>query len=231
MRKDAKWPATERELAHALVQYWKRSGWEVHEEVSYKGYSSAADIIAYSPPVLVAVECKKLLSWEVIEQADAHKNYAHRVYVATPHVAYSYIKIRLLQTLGIGYLQASPHPYKPDQYDVVEVVMPELRRRVSPALKDHLVRFHRNGLAAGSAAGARMTPFRSSLIKLAELVEQEGPMTLYSALERVDHHWRSSGGAARRIRELYPTGAIREFQLINNTIHPNPKSQKRRRTT
>lgn len=214
MKKSA-WPESEKDLCAVVVRHFQAKGWTVFQEVAMGG-AGGLDILCRRGPVLYAIECKRVFSDKLIEQAMHWRRYAHFVSVAVPGNI-SWFKAGVCEKFGIGVLQAeSQQTYYGLHDSVVEYRRPPFRRRVAPGLRDHLERFHIEGRCeAGQAAGSRATPFRSTCEKLLALVEKSGKrgIGLYEAVDRIDHHWSKPRTAYASVRGYIEKGIIKGLRL------------------
>ena len=69
---------TEADLGEKLILWLERNGWEVYQEVQFRGYGGIADIVAVrnkpggsGDKIMWIIELKKSLSLKVMEQAAA----------------------------------------------------------------------------------------------------------------------------------------------------------------
>lgn len=213
--KTPSWPASEKDLCAVIVAHMQFNGWTVFQEVSMGG-SGGLDILCRRGPVLYAIECKRVFSDKLIEQAMHWRRYAHFVSVAVPRQAPMF-KANVCRLFGLGVIVASRWEGHRKFCDTVtEYRSPTFRRRVAPGLRDHLERFHIEGRCeAGTAAGSRATPFRSTCEKLLALVASKGSkgIGLYEAVDKIDHHWGKPKTAYASVRKYIETGVIRGLRL------------------
>lgn len=214
--KKSSWPASEKDLCAVVVAHFQSRGWTVFQEVAMGGGAGGLDILCRRGPVLYAIECKRVFSDHLIEQALYWRRYAHYVSVAVPSGVPRF-KECVCTAFGLGVLVASHFEGYRKNYDSVDDrVRPDFRRRVAPGLLDHLERYHIEGLCeAGTAAGSRATPFRSTCTKLLDVVTRSGDqgIGLYEAVDRIDHHWSKPRIAYQSVRGYIEKGVIKGLRL------------------
>jgi hypothetical protein len=214
--KKTQWPASEKDLCAVVVSHFQARGWTVFQEVAMGGGAGGLDILCRRGPVLYAIECKRVFSDHLIEQALHWRRYAHYVSVAS-NARPSFFKERVCEKFGLGVLHVDSQQTHRGVYEsVFDSRRPEFRRRVAPGLRDHLDRFHIEGLCeAGTAAGSRATPFRSTVEKLLALVAEQGQrgIGLYEAVDRIDHHWSKPRTAYQSVRGYIEKGVIKGLRL------------------
>lgn len=175
------------------------------------GGAGGLDILCRRGPVLYAIECKLQFNDKLIEQALHWRRYAHYVSVAS-NARPSFFKETVCERFGLGVLHVDSQETHRGVYEsVFDSRRPEFRRKVAPGLRDHLNRFHIEGMCdAGSAAGSRATPFRSTVVKLKALVEKQGRrgIGLYEAVDMIDHHWSKPRTAYASVRGYIEKGVI-----------------------
>lgn len=208
---------SEVELASHVTRWFRESGWDVYEEVSF-GYGSALDIVAVRAPVVAAIEAKLSLSLAVLGQAKRWVNKAHLTYVATPSHARGSARdgaVWICKTLGIGLLGVSK------QGSVNEIVHPQFRRVVdSKFITSKLCSKQQDGsIPAGSAAGPRWTPWRMTVTSLTEYVTQNPGVTLAEALKHATHHYSSDKAARASLSHQIRKGILKTVRLEDGKLY------------
>ncbi|MHC1788550.1 hypothetical protein [Solidesulfovibrio sp.] len=213
--KKSSWPESEKDLCAVVVRHFQSRGWTVFQEVAMGG-AGGLDILCRRGPVLYAIECKRVFSDKLIEQALHWRRYAHFVSVAS-NARPSFFKENVCEKFGIGVLHVDSQLTHRGVYETVfDSRRPAFRRKVAPGLREHLERFHVEGLCeAGTAAGSRATPFRSTCEKLLSVVEKSGKrgIGLYEAVDRIDHHWSKPRIAYQSVRWYIEKGVIKGLRL------------------
>jgi hypothetical protein len=209
------WPTSEKELCAVVIDHFQAEGWTVFQEVSMGG-QGGLDILCRRGPVLYAIECKRQFTDHLIEQALHWRRYANFVSVAVPNHA-PLFKARVCSLFGLGVLMVSRwEGYRKNYFNVAEQAFPALRRKVLPDLREHVERFHQEGLCeAGTAAGSRSTPFHTTVERLRAVVEKSGAdgISLYDAVNSIDHHWRRQSTGYASVKKYILTGVIQGLRL------------------
>jgi hypothetical protein len=170
----------ERELYQPLRQYLANCGFEVRSEVN------TCDLVARKPDLLVVVEMKRHLSFDLLVQAVERQSYADAVYVAIPKPEALRLdkdwraKLKVLRQLGLGLLLVG----KVGQcYTVEEALSPGPARpaRSSPrkrqAIEKEFVNRRLDMNVGGSSGVPLVTAYRESALYLAYLLGTHGPLT------------------------------------------------------
>lgn len=97
----------ETDLFAATKQWLEEKGWDVYAEVT--GVGGRADVVGNQGKVMLNIELKLQLSFELLSQALDRKSYFHYVYVAIPKrkTPIPNIVRDILQREGIGLLEIS----------------------------------------------------------------------------------------------------------------------------
>ncbi len=170
----------ERELCEPLRQHLIGCGFEVRSEVN------TCDLVARKPGLLVIVEMKRHLSFDLLTQAVERQSYADVVYVAIPKPNAFRLdqnwraKLKVLRQLGLGLLLVG----RTGQcHTVEEALSPEPRRppRSSPKKRQALekeFKSRRLDLNTGGSCGVPLvTAYRESALFLVHLLDANGPLT------------------------------------------------------
>lgn len=202
---------SEVELAGHIVKWFQNDGWETFEEVSL-GWGTAIDLIAVRSPVIAAIEAKTSLSLAVIGQAKRWVGHAHLTYVAAPaHKRGSATEGAkwICQTLGLGLLTVS------DKGNVRELVRPKFYRKVDTKLiTSHLRPQQQDGsVPAGTATGARWTPWRATISDLREVVQKNPGIPMGQALAKIKHHYSSDKSARATLSLQIRKGILKGLRI------------------
>jgi hypothetical protein len=224
---------TEAELAAQVVEWLTDQGWDVYQEVQIRGDGSTADIVATQGPLTWVIECKLSMSLDLMAQAIDWKRDAQRISVATPgkkHEPWTKRRAfvsKVLGSYGIGWIRVTPEPqYGPP---CVEVLQPELNRRVKERFREHLREEHKTFAKAGNAEGKRWTPFQSTCESLVRYVRRNPGRTLKDIVDGVDHHYASSSSAKQSLSHWIRKGVIKGVELRREgrvlRVYPAPDTQ------
>lgn len=161
---------------------------------------------------IIAVELKKKLNLEVINQAVLRQKIADYTYIAVEHDFKAYDSKRFqdslntLRRLELGLITINFRAVEPEVYVVLEAVPFDRSRSINSAkkAKARLIKeFHRrsgdynNG---GSSKTKIMTGYREECLRIAWLLKQNGTLT------------------TKEIRELFPT-CMKTTNLLNQNYY------------
>lgn len=203
---------TEAMLAAEVLRWLEGQGFTTYSEVTMpNGSQERADIVATRsghPLHVAVVQCKRELSFDLLEQADRWRHFAHAVWIAVPSAkkssARSFAIHRLAHKallLGVLTVDAS----------VEEVCAPFVREatdRDVQALIDSLRPGHQTHAAAGSPAGGQYTSFKQTCERLAAYVREHDGCTMSEAVDGIVHHYRSKKSAASSLAEWIHKGKV-----------------------
>lgn len=213
--------ATEQELARPVVRWLQQLRYDVFQEVSTG--SGVADVVATQGRLLLTVETKLSLNFDVIAQACAWRPYAHLSYVAVPAgVRYSdgrRLAEHVCKMLGVGVLLVY-HSTTPqagfNSRTVHEQVKPMLARS---AAHDHIRRWLRPEQKtgefgeAGASGGGHYTNFKGTARALGRLVKSEPGIELSKVIEQIDHHYATPASARTHLAQWIERGIIEGIEL------------------
>lgn len=198
----------ETEIGRAVVGLLRTWGFDVFQEVEVAG--RRCDLFATRGPLLIAVECKVRLTYEVIHQALYWRPWAHRSYAAV-HQVYRLdpLQVRLLETVGIGAFVMNDRRIRLD----VEAAFTRRAevQRVRRALREE----HRTFAMAGSSNAARWTNFKSSVRELKTFLKAHPGATLKDSVAGIDHHYPNDRAAKSGFVHWIRAGVIPGIRLEN----------------
>lgn len=169
----------ERELHEPLRQHLIECGFEVRSEVN------TCDLVARKPDLLVVIETKRHLSFDLLAQAVERQRYADAVYVAIPKPKGFRLdrnwraKLRVLRQLGLGLLLVGGSA---QSATVEEALAPTASRpaRSSPKKRQALQKEFANRRldlnVSGSHGVPLVTAYRECALYLAYLLSTHGPL-------------------------------------------------------
>ncbi len=173
----------ERDMHEPLRQYLMGRGFEVRAEVN------SCDLVAQKPGLLVVVEMKRHLSFDLLAQALERQRYADIVYLGIPKPREFRLdkkwraKLRVLRQLGLGLLLVTSAG---TAYTVEEALPPGPSRpaRRSPRKRQALQREFGDrqlDLNTGGSQGVPLvTAYREAALYLAYLLSVHGPLSAKS---------------------------------------------------
>lgn len=188
----------EARIGAAVVAYWRDLGFATYAEVS-TGYASRRyDLVACRGALVVIVECKIRLSWELLDQAMDARGAAHRVYIAVPSarsIKRSRAVDAVLDATGIGLLVVD------SDGSCVETRAAAWNRKARGAarLRGELVPEMNDGVVAGQQGGGYWTPFRATIRAVESVLKERGELTTRELVDALrggaGHHYASDTSA------------------------------------
>lgn len=191
----------ETEVGAAAARYFADLGFATFNEVLTERGGRRFDLVATRGALVVVVECKLRLSWDIIEQGVEARHYAHRVYLAVPEARVLRHRgvAEMLAATGLGLLVA--HRDGGDPY-MRERRAAAWRRRPkhAAALRASLCDEMNEGTVPGQNGGGYWTPFRSTMRAVERVLRDAGcELTTRETLDRViahgGHHYASDSTA------------------------------------
>ncbi len=202
-----RWPEDEVALGRSVTTFLQKEGWKVYPEVALAHMTGAFDIVAERKPVLMVVELKCTFGFTVVDQAIRARSYANCVCVAVPKrrdrrprpAALSLLRherIGLIEASGLDYCVLTAHP-------------PLLRRPpLVQRLKDALSEPLQSTVEAGTNRGGYMTPFRRTITRVREYVENHDGCYLREAISNVEHHYQHDASARGALSSIIRDGLL-----------------------
>lgn len=218
---------SEQDLAVRVKKHIETLGWEVFQEVQLEYGGRIADFVCLRGNEIWVIECKKSLTFAVIEQALHWSNYGYCYYAS---VACRGVKQRsysrnhgrdyaegILKEEGIGLINVH-------EFYVEETIKPKLNRYFKKkwANCDYLVRMrrmlnelHKTWCAAGSAGGGHLTGFSYTCNELKLICERQPGIRLKDAIDEIKGgHYSSNQGAYSGISRALNMGYAKGFYSI-----------------
>lgn len=218
----------ETDLGKLLIPWLRNEGWDVYQEVSYRGRS--ADIVATAgssdlkrfsarvrkparhsdqprrSSIIWIVELKLSLSETVILQAIRWKHLAHYVSVCVPFTTRSrWMAETCLRAHGIGLLLIDPD-YE-ESMGVRRRLDPQINRNASTDIRRYLYE-HQKTFASAGTSGARWTPFKQTCHDVESFVTANPGCTLSQLMQHLKHHYSSNTIARHSILQNIELGLI-----------------------
>lgn len=173
----------ERDLFEPLRQHLADQGFDIRSEVR------SCDLVAKKDDLLIVVEMKRHLSFDLLAQAVERQAYADAVYICVPKSPefkqdkkYR-ARLKVLRQLGLGLLIVSKTELG---FFVEEALTPDQIKPVRPSAKKKqaLEQEFRNRLLDLNIAGSRgvplVTAYREAALFVAFLISIHGPQTAKS---------------------------------------------------
>lgn len=195
--------SSERDLARALITYLVKKGWpQPYQEVKYR--KGTADIVVDRSGHGWVIECKKSLSLAVLGQAYEwqHDNrfVSVAVFKAKARDSGRDFARTLCRHFGLGLFEIDKYGY------AAEIIHPQDRRRRTTAIGDILQSCRKEHLTwceAGSQNGA-FTAFKNTLVNVRTFLANNGPSTVKTIVENIEHHYRNASSARSSLLKWLP---------------------------
>lgn len=190
----------ETEIAKAVVAHFSERGFEIYQEVSYRG--ARADIVAISETLSVIVETKTTLGLAVLEQAYSwvQLNASNMVFVATPPSRNHFGKV-VARHFGIGVIAVRDE-------STTESVQPKIMRpNRDRSVRSAIVEAQKTYAEAGNADSRYWSPFRNTCDLIRRAVSS-GPKPLKELIDGIDHHYGRDSTARSCIAAWIKKGII-----------------------
>lgn len=195
----------------------------MYQEVESGRQSYRADIVAMKDHLVLVVELKTSLTFDLLHQARRWRDKAHHVYAAVPACRPSdgrWMAMRVFEEHGIGVLTISNVPFglRADlghDFNRVkaEVQAPFFRKADAARLRNRIKPEHKHAAAAGTKGGGYSTDFTRTIEQLKYVVRSDPGITLRKALEGVVHHYASIASARAQIVKLVRSGVIKGLRI------------------
>ena len=206
----------ETELAKVIIQYLRKMGWEVYQEVQISSFGNIADIIATQNNLVWVLECKLSLSLTLMAQAKEWLPYAHYVSIVTPSKRGSKgacIAKDILKHYGIGHYEIQPVGWN-KELSIYQRVSPKLNRKAMVNyIKKYLTEKQKTWAEAGNSKGLRYTPFQDTKDQIIRFVKKNPGITIKELINGINHHYSSDGTARSSILQWIHRGIINEVEL------------------
>lgn len=195
---------TEADLASKILTHY--SDWNLYKEVQISHTSNAGslDIIAERDNIIMTVEAKLKINFDVLDQAYRNRRYGHFSYIAVPkpkNINGFFAKICI--DYGIGVL------FVDKEGNITELIKAKFNRRiVRLKLEDWM-----KDSVAGSLHG-RSTAFSNTMEKIEFLLKRnKGKINMANLLEKTHYHWGNSRSAKQCILSYIKKGVIKNMKF------------------
>lgn len=195
----------EADVAKRVVTYLENSGWEVYQEVPFRG--SRADIVATNGKLIKVVEVKVGANLTLLGQAIGWLGYANWVYVAVPKVKGGPLYrglITFLQYKNIGLYEVN---MKHDTMGVHESLSPKPLRRIDSGFFEVLKGFPKNYVDAGTN-GQYWTPFKGTIEHVKRYLRSNPNSLMKDVVKSIEHHYCNDSSAKACICKYIREGVI-----------------------
>jgi hypothetical protein len=213
----------ETELGPPVVEWLTREGFEVYQEVDV---GPIADVVGVRGPLVVVVELKLTLSFDLLAQARGWRWCAHQVWAAVPLAKRTdgrRMAIDCFEQMGVGVLEVDRR-HDGEAYVARAIVRPTFirlaggRKYIAPALREE----NRTLAKAGSPAGARdWSEFKQTCRAVRELVRAKPGATIREVVAGLDHHhYATDAGARASLVERIGRGVVEGVQIRRDGAGP-----------
>lgn len=207
----------ETDLGKTIVSWLQSEGWDVYQEVQAHG-GRVADVVAVRSGILIVVEIKTSLTFELLDQVSGWKAYAHHVYAAVPRAKGDGRRMayRVFGDHGIGVIEVDRGAFTSIENGIsfrslVRIVAaPTLNRKAYVArIRDSLRPEHKTFALAGSARGGHFTEFKATCERLCGYVVAHPGTTFKEAITEVKHHYATDASARAHLAKLILSGVVK----------------------
>jgi hypothetical protein len=194
----------ETELAAAIVEWLKSQHWDVYQEVQFNRGSAFADIAACNGNLLWIIECKTTATIKVIEQARKWHTAFRSIavpYSRRPYHPNNFFEI-ICRKFDIGVIRVR-RTYNELEVEVT-VPAPLMRdgaRYASAHLIPRLMPEHKTAAMAGTNAGGRWTPYRSTIWDVEKFIKGHPGATMKEIATGVKSHYSNDQSAMCNLRK------------------------------
>ena len=204
-------------LGKPIVAWLESEGWDVYQEVQPHG-GRVADIVATRSGILIVVELKTSLTFELLDQIIRWRSDAHQVYAAVPRARSDGRRMayRVFGDHGVGVIEVDKGAVNSIDNGMglrscVRIVTPPtLNRKAHVAtIRDSLRPEHKTFALAGSARGGHFTEFKATCDRLRGYVTARPGATLKDAINEVNHHYTTDASARTHLAKLIMSGVVK----------------------
>jgi hypothetical protein len=218
-----KWDS-EKELAKAIVDELRASGWTVYPELK------DIDIVASKPDEtrtrglrVIGIECKKHFNLTVLAQAFGKKRYVDEMYVGVSQgwKNNENFGCQIAKKFGLGvYFVQKYFSYreKTAQYKVKLEVEAELFPRKTSSIEKLFDPEAETFAEAGQAGGKQWSVFKKTSLLITNFVKDNSGKTLKEVVDSIPHHYKSAAGARTTLKKLILKGVIENVRYENDCL-------------
>lgn len=216
---------TEEDLTEFVRKDLDALGYITYAEVLAKGTGSPrCDMIARIEDKnhkeygkVLAFESKLAFNFSVLNQANYYvsNKKANETYIICP-TTFKKVKTRkfareVCKLLGIGVIEVN---IKTGKYFMT--VKPKFIDKINPPKLYEEQKF----IKASNAQNKYMTPFKATVSKIVQYMEDKDSEILLNIIKSVEHHYSSDMNAIKNIKNMIEKGVIKGFNLtkINNKL-------------
>lgn len=206
----------ETELAQHFIDYLS-DRYEIYKEVPVGGI---IDIVAVQGKIVIGVEVKVTLNFDVIGQAHANLLHCNYSYIAVPKAKSNHFGYTICKMLGIGVLV---YDYKLGnaeliQGQVYEEIKPKLNRSRTNYILKNLKPYMKDSVAGSQ--NDRVTAFGNTVNQITQYVKRHPGCTVEQCLKEIEYHWCRFSAAKSSVYSYIHTGIIKTVRLENGKLYP-----------
>jgi hypothetical protein len=218
-----KWDS-EKELAKAIVDNLRDSGWTVYPELK------DIDIVAVRSDEtrsrglrVIGIECKKHFNLTVLAQAFDKKRYVDEMYVGVSQgwKNNENFGCQIAKKFGFGvYFVKKYISYQKNtpQYKVGLEVEAEFVPRKTSSIEKLFDPEAETFAEAGQAGGKQWSIFKKTSLLITNFVKDNSGKTLKEVVESIPHHYKSAAGARTTLKKLIVKGVIEHVRFENDCL-------------
>ena len=191
-----------------MIAWLEGRGLSCYQEVDIPG-EGRADIVGVEGRLVVVVELKLRLTWELIRQARRWRAECHQVWVAVPkHKRSSSLEAARLvfSDYGIGILEVGPSM-------VSESARPAFNRWAKTTNLTKFLRPEQKTVAQAGSSGSYWTPFKATSRDFVAYVQAHPGVTLREVVRAITHHYKNETSAVSNLKIWVEKGVLKGVQL------------------
>jgi len=222
---------SETDLAAAVVDWLKKGGWTVYQEVS-SGYAGPrADIVAVKNGLSWIIETKLIYNLQVMEQAYLWRrrhstNFVSIAVLMTKKCRKNAVIDNFHYASGIGLIEVQLRDdwyvemSGSDMYVNTRYAPRKIRTGKSCNIKNALSDRHKDFCKAGSAGGGYLTAFKESVEEIKNYIKKHPGKTIKEVIEAVGSlHWSNPACAKACIAKYLNKGIIKGVRRRDGALY------------
>lgn len=219
-----KWD-NEKELAKAVVDHLKSTGWTVYPELcDIDIVATKADPSSLNGLKIIGVECKKHFNLTVLAQAHSKKRNVDEIFVAVSKGWKNdeHFGSLVARKFGFGvfFVQKSSNYYGGFNYSVDRHIDAEIIGRKSNSIEKMLHPEAEDYAEAGQAGGKHWSLFKKTALAITEHVTANPGQSLKDVVASVKHHYANPSSARSALHKLINNNVIEGIEFRDNLLYP-----------
>ena len=202
----------ESDLYEPIKEYFSDLGYSIYAEVEVRKCGGRVDVVAYNHPAAIAIELKKTLSFDLIEQAIKRRAAFPLIYIAYPlkKVYPPGWLLRYLKSEGIGILEVGKSG---EVYPILKATYRKPLLKKPADWKSILRPEHQEWVPGGHAGGGYVTNYA---------ITMKGVRHYLSQAKKMGEAHQKAGGSVASISEGWRT--VKEILDHCETHYATPKN-------